>query len=269
MLLYLPGIELTGYSVHRQVDDLSSDFDVRWLAVPSDDRTNFTSLVNLVTDAITAEHAATKRRVYLAGESFGGVLALSVALRDASPPAGLAGLCLINPATSVLESWPAQLPAVLDAVSALPEGLDSAAYLALATPIFSAISGDPLQIGRRRSDADLPLPLQLPTTLKRLADQLPELTALPESLPLKALAYRLPMLLDTAKAAKELKLGTLKLPVEILASSEDRVLPSVEEGKRLARALPNGRTTVLQGSLVCKASNPAVATLPWSTACPP
>ena len=52
----------------------------------------------------------------------------------------------------------------------------------------------------------------------------------------------------TLTLTKELKLGSLKLPVEILASSEDRVLPSVDEGKRLARALPNGRTTVLEGS---------------------
>merc|ERR1719424_888776 len=38
MLLYCPGIELTGYSLHRQVAELSNDFDVSWLAVPTEDR---------------------------------------------------------------------------------------------------------------------------------------------------------------------------------------------------------------------------------------
>ena len=247
ILLYLPGIELSGYSLHRQVEPLQQDFDVRWLAVPADDRSNFTALVSLVGETIDAEQ---NRSVYLVGESFGGVLALSVALRDGGdkPPPSLAGVVLINPATSVLRSWPAQLQPVLDGVGSLPAGASTATYLAIATPIFSAISGDPLQLGSRRGDEALPLPLRLPTTLGRLAAQIPELTALPSALPLETLAYRLPMLLDAAKHAETLKKSQLKLPVQIIASSEDKVLPSVDEGRKLARALPNAKLTTLEGS---------------------
>ena len=55
----------------------------------------------------------------------------------------LAGVALVNPATSIGRSWPAQLPRLLDAVAALPPNLSDAAYFALATPIFAAVSGDP------------------------------------------------------------------------------------------------------------------------------
>jgi hypothetical protein len=192
VLLYLPGIELSGYSAHRQYDSLSVDYDVRYLAVPSGDRSSFEDLVELVRGAVeeaampsaprrpaaapaadpnppaspvpapnrtpsqlangtpnaTARQSAagasaalpalpppaeirtrTSRPVFLCGESFGGVLALTVALGGGSkqtpasykqPLAGLAGLVLINPATNVAESWAARLPALLDTLDRLP-----------------------------------------------------------------------------------------------------------------------------------------------------
>ena len=154
VLFYLPGIELTGYSLHRQVSELSVDYDVRWLAVPTDDRSDFDALADIVTSAIEGEH----RPTYLAGESFGGVLALAVALRDGKPPSNLAGLVLINPATSVTRSWPAQLPALLDALAALPAGLSDAAYLAIATPIFAAISVRRRELFLSSASSGLPPP---------------------------------------------------------------------------------------------------------------
>ena len=154
VLLYLPGIEGTGYSLSRQTEELSSDFNVKWLTVPADDRTPFDSLVQFVRDAIEAE--SSPGGVYVVGESFGGVLALNVALGStARPPKNLKGLVLINPATSVTESWPSTLPPLLKALEALPEGLSDAAYLALATPTFAAISGDPIRLMSRRGDEKL------------------------------------------------------------------------------------------------------------------
>ena len=250
VLLFLPGIELTGYSLHRQVELLEADFDVRWLAVPANDlTTNFKALGDMVSGAITEELESSNRSTYLVGESFGGVLALSVALRSSDgPPAGLAGVSLINPATSVVRSWPKNLPPLLDAISNLPTPLAGATYQALATPIFSFISGDPLEIGARRSDVSLPAPFRVPAALARLSSQLPEVGALASALPLETLAYRLAMLLEGAKEVEGLKLSALRLPVQVIASTEDRVLPSVDEGKRLVRAMPNARLTQLPSS---------------------
>ena len=43
-------------------------------------------------------------------------------------------------------------------------------------------------------------------------------------------------------------LRRVKLPIQLLASTDDRVLPSVDECRRLQRLLPNARTTELPGS---------------------
>lgn len=254
ILLYLPGIELTGYSLSRQVDELRDDFEVRWLAVPQDDRTSFDSLGDLVSTAIE-EAASEGRTTFVVGESFGGVLALSVALRNPKPPRGLAGLALVNPATSIDQSWASKLNPLLEAVGGLPPALSEATYAALATPLLAGIStgdylADPLQLGRRRTDADsaLPSPLRDLQAIGRLSSALPELTALPSALPLPTLAYRLTMLQDAAAATRELKLSTLKLPVDVLSSTDDKLLPSTDEGRRLARALPNGRLIPLKQS---------------------
>eukprot|EP00966_Prymnesium_polylepis_P068697 1595831-Prymnesium_polylepis.1 len=97
VLLYLPGIEGSALSLSKQTERLSAVFDVRWLTVPLDDRTPFEELVEIVRGKIAAETSS--GGVYVAGESFGGVLALNVALGSTGrPPAGLKGLVLINPA---------------------------------------------------------------------------------------------------------------------------------------------------------------------------
>ena len=252
VLLYLPGIELSGYSLHRQVKALRSDFDVRWLAVPQDDRTSFEGLADLV-DAAIEESADEGRSTFVVGESFGGVLALYVALRNAKPPPGLGGLALVNPATSIDRSWAARLPPLLDAVASLPEPLSEATYAALATPLLAGISSgdyaaDPLQLGRRDSDSALPAPLRDLQAIARLGAALPELTALPSALPLPTLAYRLEMLQQAAAKVSELPLKRLALPVDILASTDDKLLPSTEEGRRLARELPGGKLVPMRQS---------------------
>ena len=123
-----------------------------------------------------------------------------------------------------------------------------ATYAALAAPIIGAISGDPIQLASRRSDQSLPAAVRALPALGRMPTQLPLLLALPEAMPRSTLAYRLSMLLRAAEESEKLPLSRLKLPVQILASTEDRVLPSVREGRRLLNAFPNARLTRLEGS---------------------
>ena len=59
VLLYLPGIELSGYTIHRQVAELSHDYDVHYLTVPQQDRTPFNGLVDIVSDAIAPDKPTT------------------------------------------------------------------------------------------------------------------------------------------------------------------------------------------------------------------
>ncbi|KAL1503359.1 hypothetical protein AB1Y20_011411 [Prymnesium parvum] len=247
VLLYLPGIEGSDMSLSRQRDELSRTFDVRWLTVPLEDRTPFDEVVTLVRSAI--ERTNSSRGVYVVGESFGGVLALSVALGSTGrAPSNLKGLVLINPATAVGKAWPSTLPPLLSALQALPDGISDAAYLALATPILTWMVGDPIRLNTRPEDEELLPPLRLAATLSRMTEQLPQLLQLGSQLPLRTLAFRLPQLIDAAKRTNELPLRKLSLPVDIIASAEDRVLPSVEEAKRLARRLPNANVIQLEGS---------------------
>jgi len=253
VLLFLPGLDFTGLSLAKQIPTLTKDFEVRYLAASFEDRTGFSGLADVVKMAIENEYSTTGRRTYLVGESTGGVLALTVALKEAKPPAGLAGLALINPATSVTRSWPSQLQPLVDAISALPPGVSDATYAAIATPIFAYISSDPLQIFASFEDDALPEPLRAGVAAGRLARSLPELLkgvlgSTSSSMPLPTLAFRLAMLVQAAKKAEELKLSKLTLPVQVFASSEDKALPSVSEGRRLVRALPNAGLTVLQDS---------------------
>ena len=104
VLLYLPGIELTGYTLSSQVQEVSEQFEVRYLSVPPADRTDFEGLIEIVQAEIAeiqteVEFQGMQRGLYLMGESFGGVLALQLARRQpATRP--LSGLILVNPATT-------------------------------------------------------------------------------------------------------------------------------------------------------------------------
>ena len=67
-------------------------------------------------------------------------------------------------------------------------------------------------------------------------------------LPLRTLSYRLPELVAAARRTSQLPLRKITLPVDLLASTEDRVLPSVKEASRLRRLLPNSNVVKLEGA---------------------
>ena len=99
LMVYLPGIDGTGLAAARQFPSLLQRFDLVTLVTPPTDRSNFSTLVDIVVGFLRDEvprHSPT-RPVYLLGESFGGVLALAVA---AAAPELVDRLVLVNPATS-------------------------------------------------------------------------------------------------------------------------------------------------------------------------
>ena len=114
LLLYLPGFDGSFLSIFLQFPELGTIFDVRCLTVATDDRSTFDELRDDVIRYLGKHHHQPDRRrrrpVYLAGESFGGLLACEVANallqdpeREKDEDTGridLKGLTLINPATS-------------------------------------------------------------------------------------------------------------------------------------------------------------------------
>ncbi|GBG84135.1 hypothetical protein CBR_g38109 [Chara braunii] len=95
LMLFLPGIEGTGFSLLLQHESLKRYFELWCLSIPPSDRTPFGELVDLVRTTVETEHKLNPgRAIYLLGESFGGSLALAAAseLQDV-----YLHLILINP----------------------------------------------------------------------------------------------------------------------------------------------------------------------------
>ena len=111
LFVFLPGMDGTGELLRSQTTGLEAAFDVRCLAIPRDDATSWDVLTEKVLELTQAELKNNPQRpVYLCGESFGGCLALKVAI---ARPQLFNRLILINSASAFHRrswySWASQL----------------------------------------------------------------------------------------------------------------------------------------------------------------
>jgi pimeloyl-ACP methyl ester carboxylesterase len=213
LFVFLPGMDGTGQLLRSQTKGLETGFDVRCLAIPPDDLTNWEDLAQMVVNLIEEERKKRlSRSVYLCGESFGGCLALKVALLA---PYLFDRIILVNPATSFnqrpLLRWGAQLnhwvPETFYAVSALAL-LPFLSNLAKVAPI----------------------------------DRRALLNAMQSVRP-KTANWRISMVSEFG--VDETQLRRLTQPVMVIAGAADRLLPSVDEAERLVNCLPNALMVVL------------------------
>jgi pimeloyl-ACP methyl ester carboxylesterase len=213
LFIFLPGMDGTGELLRTQTSDLEAGFDVRCLAIPPTDLTNWDDLakqVILLTQA-ELEHNS-DRPIYLCGESFGGCLALKVALLA---PQLFNRIVLINPASSFRQRpW--------------------MGFSAWITNFFP----EPVY---RLSSAVL---LHWLANLERIApsDRQALLKAV-NSVPQKTSVWRLSLLNEFTISEAELK--TITAPTLLLAGAGDRLLPSVSEVNRLVAGLPNAKVELL------------------------
>lgn len=216
LFVFLPGMDGTGRLLRTQTAGLAPAFDVRCLAIPPDDLTNWQVLTESVVALIEAElQQSPDRPVYLCGESFGGCLAMRVALHA---PQLFDRIILVNPASSFrrkpLIAWGSQ------ATHWLPEFVYRLSSIALMP--FLAYLGRVAECDRQAFyDAVLSVPQR--TSIWRLS------------------------LLGNFDVADE-QLPQLKQPVLLLASAADRLLPSLAEVEHLANVFPNAQTVVLPHS---------------------
>ncbi|MBW4521048.1 MAG: alpha/beta hydrolase [Scytolyngbya sp. HA4215-MV1] len=216
LFVFLPGMDGTGELLRTQIARLETAFDVRCLHIPTDNLTGWAELSENVIALVQAEVGGqVHRSIYLCGESFGGCLAIQVALRD---PQLFHRIVLINPASSFSRrpwmGWGPQL------TRWLPEP----------TYQLSSVLLLPLLASFRRMKQD-----DRQFFLKTVS-AVPQITSL----------WRISLLSQFNVTDTELR--RLTQPVLILASLADLLLPSLAEARRLETLLPDASVTILPES---------------------
>ncbi|KAM3091883.1 alpha/beta fold hydrolase [Phormidesmis sp. 146-35] len=216
LFVFLPGMDGTGQLLRAQTAGLEAGFDVRCLAIPPDDLNSWEALAQQVVDLINQEIAGDEgRSVYLCGESFGGCLAMKVAVLA---PHLFHRMILVNPASSFNRrpwiTWGSSLSRYLPEVA---YQLSSVTFLPLLAS-FGRIA---------------------PADRQALIEAV-------RSVPQKTSIWRMSLLHQFQTPTSELQ--QLDQPVLLLASVDDKLFPSVPEAYRLKRAFQNAQVVVLPQS---------------------
>lgn len=211
LFVFLPGMDGTGTLLDPQIDALQAQFDLRSLILTPNtphEWVHWDSLAEAIAALIEAERkkgASPTRDVYVCGESFGACLALQVALKT---PNVLSHLILVNSASSFYfrpwASWAA------DAVGSLPETLYPVSC-ALFLPFL--VNLNRISQSRQRILLKAMQNLGYSNVIRRIH--------LLQTFNLSDAQYR-----------------QIRQPTLLIASHGDRLLPSVDEAKRLSALIP-------------------------------
>ncbi len=136
LLLYIPGFDGTILAPFLQFPSLGEEFDVRAMKIDNADRSTFVELKERIVAYLLEEckgrSGNSADRVYLMGESFGGILSTEVAMELNKPKykesIDLKGLVLVNPATSYLRSIVYELAPPIAAAKPTIPALEGAEY---------------------------------------------------------------------------------------------------------------------------------------------
>ncbi|MEB3343374.1 alpha/beta hydrolase [Okeania sp.] len=216
LFIFLPGMDGTGKLLRSQTSKLSTTFDIRCLSIPENDLSTWDRLSERTINLIKIEQEAKpKRPIYLCGESFGGCLALKIALNF---PKLLDKLILVNPATSFTQE------PLVKYGSYLTQYLPTFLYQLSVTGTLPFLGA----LGRMKKEERLAL-----------------LEAM-ESVSQKTAIWRFELMRSFQLNEDQLK--GLKQPVLVIASAADRLLPSLSHAKLLVKYLPKVEMIILPHS---------------------
>ena len=238
VLLYLPGIDGTGLAAFKQFPVLMEHFNLMTFVTPPGDRSSYEDLVDILEDFATGVlgRLPPSQPVYVMGESFGGILALSLAGRC---PGTIDRVVLVNPATSFTQSlWPLVGPIVLQT----PPEMYGALPLLLA-PVL----GNPVNLLRSSLDGldeNSSLVQQALRLVEGAVGLLQQLPILADILPRETLEHKLRLL---QAGCDSVDYERVSQRVFILAGDQDLLLPSDKEAERLERLLARGYSRIEAG----------------------
>jgi len=238
LMIYLPGLDGTGFSASSQFASLSKEFDLVCLNIPSSDRSDVFEIVDIVRAFIErAKEEDPEREVQLIGESMGGALSLFVCLKY---PELVARATVVNPASSFDRSvWPSVGPLLPQ----IPENLYGGLPFALSPVLI-----DPIRLATEAVELG-----NLNETLEKMTAMLPALGSLATIIPRDTLKHRLQILADACAYINENdgeKLKNMQVPVLVVASTNDLLIPSNEEAPRLQKLIgaKKCKVEVLEGA---------------------
>ncbi|WP_052055598.1 alpha/beta fold hydrolase [Myxosarcina sp. GI1] len=216
LFVYIPGMDGTGELLQIHEAKLAANFALRCLSIPANHLGNWNILARETIELIERElNFNSQRLVYLCGESFGGCLAIKVVL---TAPNLIQRLILANPASSFNRrpflGWG------VDLVQWMPPWLHGYSSVGL-LPFLAELSR--IEPNDRRA---------LIKAMKLLSPQ--------------QVSRRLALLRDFEVSPAEL--SSIDIPTLILAGAADRLLPSVEEARRLVALLSHAKMTILPHS---------------------
>lgn len=216
LFIFFPGMDGTGNLLHRQVESLSTQVDIRCLQLPPNDHSSWSMLTAQVARLIQQEQRSRSLSyTYICGESFGGCLALQFAL---DYPEYCDQIILVNPASSYNQQlwvrWSASLTPFIPA------------------PLYQLSTWGLLSL------------LVAPDRVAQL-DQRALLSAM-QSVTQSSAAWRLSLLQGFNPHPHQL--AQLHHPTLIIAGERDRLLPSPAEARRLQRFLPQAQVHYLPSS---------------------
>lgn len=217
LLVFLPGMDETGKElIYIQTAGLEAAFDVRCFVIPPDELTSWDQMTEEVVSLTKIELEKVPRSsVYLCGESFGGCLALKILEKF---PQLFSKIILINSASSFHRVPWLNLGSLLFPYT--PQFFYNISSL-LSLPFLANLS-------RISPAASLTLSKSTSSAPKETANQ--------------RLSLMRKFDID------ENKLSQITQPVLLIASRDDRLLPSEAEAKHLNNIFPNSQTITLPRS---------------------
>jgi len=264
VLLYLPGLDGVGISASRQFDDLSNTFEFWRMTIDKDsDRSSFTELTTAVSSFVRKIAMEQDREVILVGESFGGLLAPSVALRvqtmanSSNTKNPIKGMVMINPATSFDRTQWSTLGPILASLRHIEqeEEEEGTSSPSLPTP-YSVVGGIALAFAIPDSTQFRNILNMITATKVSTADELQDVVSsmrdgfglLADNLPAKVVEHRIAQWLPVGCNVVNPRLHKIDVPTLVIVGEDDKMLPTQEEGERLVKAMKNCTTLSVKGS---------------------
>lgn len=256
LLLYLPGFDGTFLSPFLQFPELHTTLDVCCMTIDTKDRSTVEELSSKVVQYLFRVRSANPARaIYLAGESFGGILACHVAnsltiedFHSSAAKIELSGLILINPATCYYRS---ALAREGSKIASLPSWMYIFGLYKLVQLLADNYSFE--QLLMILSGKGLPSVIDNETReayMGRVACSLPFIIPYIDQ---QTFRWRLSEWLGKGSSyLMERKNDTLRqlrhMRTLIIVAEMDKTLPSMEEAKRLKELWPDSLVHVVLGA---------------------